>query len=108
MRARKNLRSTSHGGRGVTAVMVIVALVVFPAVSALAIDLTALDVARIEAQRAGEAAVLAGTKVFVETGFISGKASQAATVKSWPGDALSPWAIRKRGEGKRLPCRIAA
>jgi len=88
--------------------MVVVTLVVFLAISALAIDLTALEVARNEAQRAAEAASLAGAKVFVERGFISGNAWQAARVQTLARQRAMAVGAQKKVAGKRLPCKIAA
>jgi hypothetical protein len=59
------------GERGATLIMVALSLAVLLGISALAIDLAAFYVARNEAQRAADAAALAGAKVFVETSCIS-------------------------------------
>ena len=53
---------------GQTLIMVAVSLFALIAISALAIDLTTLYVARGEMQRAADAAALAGAKAFVESG----------------------------------------
>ena len=107
MGARKDLGSTRHGERGVTAVMVVVAPVVYLATSALAIALTALNVARNEAQQALEAAALAGAKVFGETGFISGKASQAAPVQTLARQRAIAVGARKKVGRQTVASRIA-
>jgi len=52
-------------------------LFVLLGVSALCIDLVALYVARSETQRAADAAALAGAKAFVDSGFLSGSATQS-------------------------------
>jgi hypothetical protein len=66
------LSSGMRGGeRGATLIMVALSLAVLLGISALAIDLAAFYVARNEAQRAADAAALAGAKVFVETSCIS-------------------------------------
>jgi uncharacterized membrane protein len=57
--------------RGVTILLVAVAIVVVLAMAALAIDVVTLYVARTEAQRAADAAALAGAKAFVTVGFTS-------------------------------------
>lgn len=57
--------------RGVTILLVAVAMVVVLAMAALAIDVVTLYVARTEAQRAADAAALAGAKAFVSVGFTS-------------------------------------
>jgi len=60
-----------------TLVMVAFALVVLLGVAALAIDLAFFYVGRSEAQRAADAAALAGAKQFVDSGFTSGVIPQA-------------------------------
>ena len=82
--------------------MVVVAPVVYLATSALAIALTALNVARNEAQQAVEAAALAGAKVFGETGLISGKASQAATVQTLARQRAIAVGVRKKVGGQTV------
>lgn len=57
--------------RGVTILLVVIALVALLGMAALAIDVITLYVARTEAQRAADAAALAGAKAFVTTGFTS-------------------------------------
>jgi Flp pilus assembly protein TadG len=57
-----------HGERGVGLLMVAVGMVLFLAAAGLAIDLVAAYVARNEAQRAADAAALAGASVFVDEG----------------------------------------
>ncbi|MBZ5703859.1 MAG: hypothetical protein LAN63_00730 [Acidobacteriia bacterium] len=57
--------------RGVTILLVAVALVVVLGMAALAIDVVTLYVARAEAQRAADAAALAGAKAFVTSSFTS-------------------------------------
>lgn len=81
MRGTNNSNQGRNRQRGVSLILVAVAMVGLLAVSALAIDLASLYVARNEAQRAADSAALAGAKVFVETGFISGQSSQAADVQ---------------------------
>ena len=56
------------GERGQTLALVAMSLVVLIAVAALAIDTTTLYVARTEAQRAADAAALAGARAFVDSG----------------------------------------
>jgi uncharacterized membrane protein len=62
--------------RGITLFMVAGGLVILLGIAALAIDLASLYVARNEAQRAADAAALAGAKAFVDTGFASGLVTQ--------------------------------
>ena len=57
--------------RGVTMVLVAVALVSVLAMAALAVDVLALYVARSEAQRAADAGALAAAKMFAFTGYTS-------------------------------------
>jgi len=64
--------------RGISLLLVAAALVVLAGMAALAIDLSMLYVGRGEAQRAADAAALAGAKKFVESGYISGFIPQSA------------------------------
>jgi hypothetical protein len=59
--------------RGQTIVLVAVALVIVLSMAALAIDLTILNVAHSQTQKAVDAAALAGAKAFVSSGFTSGQ-----------------------------------
>jgi Tfp pilus assembly protein PilE len=61
--------------RGVTMVLVAVALVSILAMAALAVDVLALYVARSEAQRAADAAALAAAKMFAFTGYTSNQSA---------------------------------
>jgi len=72
MRSASNT-SRRKGERGVTILLVTVALVVMLGMAALGIDVVTLYVARTEAQRAAEAAALAGARAFVASGFTSGQ-----------------------------------
>jgi Flp pilus assembly protein TadG len=63
--------------RGATLLLAALSMFMILAVAGLAIDLAALYVGRSEAQRAADAAALAGAKVFVSSGFTSGLVSQA-------------------------------
>jgi uncharacterized membrane protein len=72
MRSARNT-SRRKGERGVTILLVAVALVVMLGMAALGIDVVTLYVARTEAQRAAEAAALAGARAFVASGFTSGQ-----------------------------------
>jgi Putative Flp pilus-assembly TadE/G-like len=65
--------SGRKGERGVTILLVTVALVVMLGLAALGIDVVTLYVARTEAQRAADAAALAGARAFVASGFTSGQ-----------------------------------
>src|SRR5689334_13170558 len=66
-------KSERKGERGVTILLVAVALVVILGLAALGIDVVTLYVARTEAQRAADAAALAGARAFVASGFTSGQ-----------------------------------
>jgi hypothetical protein len=57
--------------RGQTILIVAISLLALLAMAALAIDVTTLYVASAEAQRAADAAALAGAKVFVNSGYTS-------------------------------------
>ncbi len=70
MRGTRGNRSAGRE-RGATLVLVAVSLVVLLSVSALAIDLGMLYVARNEAQRAADAAALAGAYTFITSGCTS-------------------------------------
>jgi hypothetical protein len=63
--------------RGSTLFFVAASLVALLAISALAIDLGIYYIVRNEAQRAADAAALAGAKKFVESGFITGQIFEA-------------------------------
>src|SRR5437667_7114384 len=59
--------------RGVTILIVAVAMMAMFAMAALAIDIVTLYVSEGEAQTAADATALAGAKVFVSSGFTSGQ-----------------------------------
>lgn len=64
---RKKARSES----GATIIVVAITLVALVAMAALALDVASLYIARSEAQRAADAAALAGAKMFVNSGITS-------------------------------------
>jgi Putative Flp pilus-assembly TadE/G-like len=68
---RNRGRTDRSSERGVTIVVVAITLVALVAMAALAIDISTLYVARREAQRAADAAALAGAKMFVTSGYTS-------------------------------------
>jgi hypothetical protein len=72
MRARSRAGRSSQNEAGMTLILVAGAMVVLLGISALAIDLVALYVARNEAQRAADAAALAGATIFVAQGCTTG------------------------------------
>ncbi|MFQ6030696.1 MAG: pilus assembly protein TadG-related protein, partial [Dehalococcoidia bacterium] len=71
MRVGKPRRQECNHERGMTLFLVAASLVVLLAISALAIDLGMLYVTRSEAQRAADAAALAGAQTFVTSTFTS-------------------------------------
>ena len=62
-----------RGERGQTIFIVAIALVVVLGMAALAVDLTIFNIAHNQAQKAADAAALAGAKAFVSSGFTSGQ-----------------------------------
>ncbi len=71
MPENKRIRLVRDAQRGVTLLLVALSLVVLLGICALAIDLVWLYVGRSEAQRAADAAALAGASVFVSSGCTS-------------------------------------
>lgn len=71
MAASGRVRNKRNGERGISLYLVAGSLFILLGISALAIDLASLYVARNEAQRAADSAALAGAKVFVESGCIN-------------------------------------
>src|SRR5215471_251090 len=68
MNAGSRVGRSSQNEAGMTLILVALAMVVLLGISALAIDLVALYVARNEAQRAADAGALAGATVFISLG----------------------------------------
>jgi len=77
MQRPTNASLTRNRQCGMTLYTVAVMLVILLGMGALALDLGMLYVTRSEAQRAADAAALAGAKKFIETGYLSGLVSQA-------------------------------
>jgi hypothetical protein len=71
MAASGRIQKKRNGERGISLYLVAASLFILLGISALAIDLASLYVARNEAQRAADSAALAGAKVFVESGCIN-------------------------------------
>jgi hypothetical protein len=67
-----------NGEQGVTLVIIAAFLVFLVGMAVLAIDIGSLYAARSDAQKAADAAALAGAKVFVDSGFTSGVVSQSS------------------------------
>ncbi len=78
-----------HRERGMTLFMVAASLLILLGVAALAIDLGFLYVARSEAQRAADAAALAGAEEFVNSGFTSGLVSRSTVQALATQDAIT-------------------
>jgi hypothetical protein len=76
MEVRPNQTWARNPERGISLFMVAASLLVLLGISALAIDLGSLYVGRSEAQRAADAAALAGAKKFVDSRFLSGGVTQ--------------------------------
>ena len=72
---RTSLFSRKKRQRGVSLLMVALALVALIAMAALSIDVASLYTARGEAQRAANAAALAGAKMFVSSGYTTAPAA---------------------------------
>lgn len=68
---------TRRGERGQTLILVALSLVSLLAMAALAIDVVSLYAARSEAQRAADAAALAGARAFVDSGVMTNSGLQS-------------------------------
>jgi len=77
MRAGKTNKRVRNTQAGNVLFLMAASLVVLLGISALAIDLVSLYLARSEAQRAADAAALAGAKKFVDSGYTSGLVGQS-------------------------------
>src|ERR1700758_218080 len=84
--------------RGVTMLLVAVALVSVLAMAALAVDVLALYVARTEAQKAADAGALAAAKMFAFTGYTSNQAAITQAQLCVTGAAGSTAAANKAAE----------
>ena len=80
MKTRRQTSRDRRGERGVTMLLVAVAMVSIVAMAALAIDIITIYVAKVEAQRAADAAAMAGAKALVAGG-----------VTGDPTNAFSTW-----------------
>jgi Flp pilus assembly protein TadG len=79
---RGRTRASRPSERGVTMLLVAVAMVAIIAMAALSIDVTTLYLAREEAQRSADAAALAAARVISVSG-ITGTANPATDTSSW-------------------------
>ncbi len=84
MAASSKARWNRQPERGISLLMVAIGLLVLLGISVLAIDLVSLYVGRNEAQRAADAAALAGAKVFVDTACTS-STSNPCSSQTGPG-----------------------
>src|SRR5579884_564610 len=73
-------KSNAKGERGSTVFLMAMSMVFMVAMAALAIDVVVLYVVRSEAQRAADAAALAGAHVFVSSGLTSGLVTDTTTL----------------------------
>ncbi len=89
MQGSTEMSKRIHRECGMTLLIVAASLLVLLGVAALAIDLGSLYVARSEAQRAADAAALAGAEEFVSSGFTSGLVSQSAVQALATQDAIA-------------------
>jgi hypothetical protein len=87
-----------NGERGQTLILVALFIVVLIGMAALAIDTTALYVARSETQRAADAAALAGAKAFVDSGVTSDPTN--ATLRSLAANISTGYVNAARAKNK--------
>jgi Putative Flp pilus-assembly TadE/G-like len=88
---KSRAHETRPAERGQTIILVVFSAFALLAMTAIAIDVVTLYVARNEAQRAADAAALAGAKAFVSTGYTSNLIGFSGTVCSGgsPGTGLA-------------------
>jgi len=91
-------RSCRKNERGVTIVLVAFSLLALLGMAALAIDIATLYVAHGEAQRAADAAALAGAKMFATSGYTSAPTSLTATDICQTGAAGAAAAANRQAE----------
>jgi hypothetical protein len=105
MKSTTNRVSGNKGERGSTLYIVAGSLVAFLGLVGLAIDLVALYVGRSEAQRAADAAALAGARMFVTSTYTSGGVPSTAlcpTSATNPPTGLSGTAALTAGEANTV------
>src|ERR1051325_11445938 len=88
---------SKKGERGVTILIVAMSLLVLITMAALAIDVASLYQARAEAQRAADAAALAGAKMFVTSSSTSTTPINFANICTTGGPG-SPRAVNRQAE----------
>jgi Flp pilus assembly protein TadG len=86
--ARRSRRSRRYGRRGQSLVLTAIYLVVLMGMAALAIDLGMLFKVRAEAQRAADAAAMAGASAFLTD--LSARAQQVAGANTMAGTVIDP------------------
>jgi len=91
-------RSRRKNERGVTIVLVAFSLLALLGMAALAIDIATLYVARGEAQRAADAAALAGAKMFATSGYTSAPTTIASADICQPGGPGANAAANRQAE----------
>jgi hypothetical protein len=91
-------RSGRKNERGVTIVLVAFSLLALLGMAALAIDIATLYVAHGEAQRAADAAALAGAKMFAFSGYTSASATVPAADICQSGGPGAPAAANRQAE----------
>ena len=91
-------RAHRKNERGVTIVLVAISLVALLGLAALAIDIATLYVAHGEAQRAADAAALAGAKMIASSGYTSAPTSLAAADICQTGGPGAPAAANRVAE----------
>jgi uncharacterized membrane protein len=91
-------RAQRKNERGVTIVLVAISLVALLGLAALAIDIATLYVAHGEAQRAADAAALAGAKMIASSGYTSAPTSLAAGDICQTGGPGAPAAANRLAE----------
>lgn len=108
MRAERHSGAVARAERGSTLYIVAASLVVLLMLGGLAIDLGWLYLGRTEAQRAADAAALAGAQQFVESTFTTGGISQAAVTTLADNAAVATAQQNKVGGQTLAPADVTA
>ena len=101
-------RSCRKNERGVTIVLVAFSLLALLGMAALAIDIATLYVAHGEAQRAADAAALAGAKMFAASGYTSASTTLPAADICQSGGPGAPAAANRQAEAVAAQNLIAS